>query len=390
MSENGLTVTIPANSIKYDNENFAVTDISILEFFAADNPIEDGKGYLFIPDGCGALINIDDSDKKRKRSISGEIYGKDLTISTSENEEGENFLLPVFGINKNDGSCLFAEIVSGDEISSVMAILGAPNTQYFRVYNTFRYNSYELVSLNTKVSSQGSNVSAYVISETPYKNDLSICYTPLTGDGEGYMKMANHYRQKLINSGMKEDKKKSTLKAEINLLGTAIGDDTILGVKTTTDYVLTDYNSAIKVAQWFDEKGIDNLRMVYTGWQEHGLNAGVSGKQKLSSALGGKSDWEKLNKYLKGKSIDLIPASDLVFSAYQYSGDNFSKSDDAARTMKNTYAGIYKFENDKSEENLTYLVSPMRYSDFWKEFFESTESIVTDSLLLEGIGIYIQ
>ncbi len=389
LSENGLTVTIPSKTIKYDNEKFAVTDISVLEFFASDKPIQDGEGYLFIPDGCGALIDIDDSDENRKRSIGGEIYGKDLTISATENEEGKNFLLPVFGVNKNDNSCLFAEIVSGDEISTVIAVLGAPNTQYFRVYNTFRYNTHEMVSTNTKVSSQGSNISSYVISETPYEDDLSICYTPLMGDDSGYMKMAKHYRQKLIGYGLQEDSKNTELKTEINLLGTAIGEDTFLGVNVKKDFVFTDYNSAVKVVDWFDKEEIDNLRLLYTGWQERGLNAGVSGKQKLSSALGGRSDWKKLNKLLEGKSIDLIPTADLIFSAYQYNFDGFSKSSDAARTMKDTYAGTYKYENIKTDETLNYLISPMKYNKLWGKFFKSTKKLITDSVLLEGVGNYL-
>lgn len=389
LTEEGITVTVPKKSVKYNKKDFALTGITLLEFFAADKPIENGEGYLFIPDGSGAIIDIDDTNQKRRRTISGEIYGRDMSVKSTEETEGEDFRLPVFGIYKNNGSTLFAEIVSGDEISTVTAALGEPSTNYFRTYNTFRYTPYDKVVMNTKVGSQNSAIITYSVSEDPFAKDLSVKYSPLLTEKESYVEMAKHYRKSLIKQGSEEKAENTVLNTEIELLGTAVGKGTFLGFTVDEDYVFTDYDSALKLSEWFQKNGADNLRIVYTGWQKNGLNAGAIGKQKPSSVLGSKSGWKKLHKELDKKSIELVPSSDMLFSSYQYMFDGYSVTSDTAKNYNDAYTGVYKFRNKKDEKTLNYLISPAKYEKLWKKYFKGTNKLYTNSFMLQNVGVYL-
>jgi hypothetical protein len=74
ISNEGLHVSLPAESIKETSEIFALTKVSIFPYFGSTK--EDlSPGYMVIPDGSGALIRFKGMIEDR---IRGTFYGNDL------------------------------------------------------------------------------------------------------------------------------------------------------------------------------------------------------------------------------------------------------------------------------------------------------------------------
>lgn len=70
MTDEGLEVTIPNASIQYDKKHFTLISIQLLEYFGADKPGDASDGYVFLPDGSGALLSMNRPDENRRPVIS--------------------------------------------------------------------------------------------------------------------------------------------------------------------------------------------------------------------------------------------------------------------------------------------------------------------------------
>ncbi len=388
LTPDGLSVTVPADSVSFNRDAFALLNIRLLEFFGADVADPAGSGYLFLPDGSGALIRMDDSNVNRRRTISGEVYGADVTVQNEALDKGEQFFLPVFGTVRQDGGCLFAQVTTGDEISTVTAALGAPSSRYFRVYNTFRYQAYDRLTINTKVNSQGTQMITFVANDLPYARDMTVLYTPLSG-GAGYLEMAALYRSRLQAMGMKETAENCNFAAELELLGAVRAEDTVLGIPVQRNIGLTTFDQARELTEWFSSKGVGAMRVLYSGWQKNGLNAGVAGKQTVSGTLGGGKKLRKLNADLAARGVELLPAVDPIFCNYQYLFDGYSSNRDTARDFAEEFAGVPMFENRVTDDTLRQLISPARYAKFWNKLKKSVRKLDAPALMLDSLGRYL-
>lgn len=101
LNENGIEVRLPANSIRYDEDNYRLETINVLPFFGASS--NDFTGYTFIPDGSGAIIRNEETVNlgKTQYTITGQIYGPDYAYHKLSDQfftgRDKIMRLPVFG-----------------------------------------------------------------------------------------------------------------------------------------------------------------------------------------------------------------------------------------------------------------------------------------------------
>lgn len=97
LDENGLSVTLPANGLRYNSSKYTLEQISVLPFMGAGNSANDG--YLFYPDGSGALFDFDTPDTKTTTTIRGQVYGKDFAYhDIVSGKYQQNVSCAVFGL----------------------------------------------------------------------------------------------------------------------------------------------------------------------------------------------------------------------------------------------------------------------------------------------------
>ncbi len=101
LNETGFEVRLPANSIRYDEDNYRLESISVLPYFGATS--NDYTGYTFIPDGSGAIIRNEETVNlgKTQYTITGQIYGPDYAYHKLSDQfytgRDKIMRLPVFG-----------------------------------------------------------------------------------------------------------------------------------------------------------------------------------------------------------------------------------------------------------------------------------------------------
>ena len=107
LDENGMSVRLPANGLRFDESLYKLTYVSILPYMGAganyllDQKEETFTGYNFFPDGSGSLFRHEDLAGKATTVINGKVYGQDYAYNTITGSNQQVIRYPVFGIVSN-------------------------------------------------------------------------------------------------------------------------------------------------------------------------------------------------------------------------------------------------------------------------------------------------
>ncbi len=106
LDENGMTVRLPANGLRFDESLYKLTYVSILPYMGAganyllDQKEETFTGYNFFPDGAGALFRHEDLIGGTSVT-NGKVYGQDYAYNTITGFNQQVIRYPVFGVVSN-------------------------------------------------------------------------------------------------------------------------------------------------------------------------------------------------------------------------------------------------------------------------------------------------
>jgi len=99
LDENGMTVRLPANGIRFNESLYQLESIQVLPYMGAGNSAYDG--YTFYPDGAGSLYEFDDVEDTKTRTVRGKVYGTDYAYHTITGTYQQAIRYPVFGVVEN-------------------------------------------------------------------------------------------------------------------------------------------------------------------------------------------------------------------------------------------------------------------------------------------------
>lgn len=151
-----LVVRVPVEEIVYpvdvidasqpDSEiTLPVYSLQILPYFGAADKTE--EGYIFVPDGSGAIIELNNS-RTDSNPYNKTVYGYDYSIEPREEMPftGEPINYPVFGLKKGE-KAFMAVIEKGAPYAAIRADIAGRNNSYNNVsavFITLRYTVLEL------------------------------------------------------------------------------------------------------------------------------------------------------------------------------------------------------------------------------------------------------
>lgn len=302
LTENGFRAEILANEIDEGSNAFLI-GLNLLPMFGAGD--WDDKGELFVPDGCGALIEFNDH-RIMDVAYNREVYGSEKTLkSEAEKLQSQQLRMPVFGII-TDNNTLMGIITDGDASSSIAAIYGNESCGYNSVSGVFNYRSVDCKEMYSKQG--GINSTLYRVSKQHAESDIfAVNYYLLNNSDSGYIGMAKKYRNYLLENGMPV---KNEIKPLLNLevYGAAELSTSFLGVDYRKTQVLTTFDQAQQIIDKFKEKGIADLGVRYVGFTGNGiLNRKMTTSASPIGKLGNKKSFIKL-----GNSVKLYPDFDVM------------------------------------------------------------------------------
>lgn len=395
LNEAGLVAEIMVGDIVEGKEGsaFYLTDIGFLPFFGAAGT--DREGYLFVPDGSGALIEFN-NDKASYGAYSQPVYGRDSALVTeSLSNAGEAARMPVFGMKDGDEGFL-AVISQGDTNATVNAMTSGVLNSYNNVYASFRYRPFTRTTFlqgNTYASNgQGGDsvVSLTLSPVTPKVESYRVEYRLLRGEGFGYVDMAKDYRGYLCSRYGLSPGNRTGAVFYLNLLGGLKMDEYVLGVKTQILEPLTTFAEAEEILETLQGAGIGSLAVKYTGWQKGGMDSGIPAGVSFERKLGGRSGYKKLADYTAQKGIGLF--LDFDFMNLYEGGNGVSLYADAAQTVGSTPAYQYTYDYNtlaKNDRERWRILAPTRLGEAVDAMLAEQDKMQGAQLSLSTLGSYI-
>lgn len=322
LTDKGLEATVKAADIE-EHGNVYISQIDVLQFFGVAS--NKAQGYILVPDGSGALINLNSGNQAT--AYNQAIYDIDpVAQNYVVIEETECARLPIFGI-KADDNAIFARITAGDAIASVNADVAGKLNNYNYAYASFNVREKELLNM---FGVQGSKSDIPVVEKSLYKIDLSVSYSFLTKDDASYSGMARTYRKQLIDEGiLKETNQSESVPLYLDIIGGVEQKKHIMGIPYEGVCAMTTYDEASEIVDNLYDSDITNLRLNYQGWFNGGIYHDVADKIKLIGSVGSKSDLESLNKKLEDKGGKLF--MDVAFQKVSHESKRFTSVLEASK-----------------------------------------------------------
>ncbi len=375
------------DEVEYDSQSFYLTTISLLPYFGAASSGE--EGYIFVPDGSGALIDFDNGKLSGTAPYLGYCYGEDKTELADDNKKSEldqklSVKMPVFGIKKEDKAFL-AIIEKGDANATIKADISGRTDDQNKCYALFDYLTYGSVTMDEVL---GAN-SFQIYSKPVFPENYKLRYEFLYGEDADYSGMARCYRDYLLNRDMLGSKvDKDTVPLYISFIGGAKKWESVLGLKHKALKKLTTYEAAKKAAQGLMDKGVDNIKISYLGWTGGGYKGSSPVAAKAAGLLESKGlSIKEFGQQMKELDIPLFWESDFQYVYKDKILDGYQAERHSPRYYDNTIVNSYKYMipnnmRDKSAPE-AHMISPYYLEEITGDYMKATAKYALDGL---GIG----
>ncbi|MBE5877322.1 MAG: hypothetical protein E7290_10605 [Lachnospiraceae bacterium] len=328
-----LLVEIPMGEIEYQ-EKYPIYYLSVLPYFGAAGI--DEEGYMFVPEGGGALINFNNG-KIAQNSYYSNLYGWDMAINRKALVHETRTYFNAFGIAKNNGSmlCILEE---GAPYASVQADISGRNHNYNYVNAVYNITHREQYDVADKFNGE-----MFVYEDTLPNESLVQRYCFV--DSTDYSDMALCYREYLLNKYgdafvMQDD---TSVPVAVEVVGAVDKMKQVVGVPVSRPLELTTYEEAQGIIEDLQTNGVQNMSVKLTGWMNGGVQQKMLNDVNLLSELGGKKDFKTLIDYTKAQGIDLYLNGITNYAIDSDFGDGFVVFRDAARLVSKEKAELYPY-----------------------------------------------
>lgn len=376
-----LVVSVPVSQIK-ESATHRIGSIELLSYFGSAGTTD--KGYMFVPDGTGSLIYLNNG-KVKDEQYAQRVYGTDETDNTrSRGQVSENARMPIYGLKSGDGAWL-AVIEEGDAIASINADISGKKNNYNHVYGSFAVRGEDTLELYTGSTVQDIDL----LSEDLYQGDIRIRYSFLSGDEANYSGMAKLYQDLLVqNKLLTPLQEEEAIPFYLDMLGAVDKQQSFLGIPYDAIISMTTFDEAGEIAERLTKDGITNLKMRYLGWFNKGVDHKLPVTIKVDNVLGGKEDLKKLAKKVEQLGGTLYP--DVAFQHVYHDDSHFTPSSDAARFITREQAERSPFNRsfNRMDTDLGsyYLLSAAKLPYYVDQFIDRYASIDTMGLSLRDLG----
>ena len=330
--------------------SYPVLSLELLPFFFAARREE--PGYLFVPSGSGALIDLTER-KAGARSLTVPVYGGDFSLDPKPGA-GDHGYLPVFGAVREDTGFL-AIIESGASIASVSVLKAGVYNSYHTVFADFTITEGRTEARETGDALFG----AYAIyAPESYAGDVVARYRLLPAGSADYSSMARIYREHLLERGLPRQASVAGQPLFLDVTASVPTTATVAGIPYRSTAVATGYGDARRILSDLDNP--DGLVVRYAGWLAGGTAHRFPGRVSLNGKLGSRRELLRLLDFCRQHGIDFFPAVDFLAVNERGLFDGFGPSRAAARGLDRAPVRLLDRNPALTEDVPTgaYLISP--------------------------------
>lgn len=448
----GMTVTLPANGIRFDESLYQLTSLTLLPYMGAGFYSESvpNTGYTFLPDGSGAIFRFEDLSASGG-TVSGQVYGQDYAYHNISGKYQEVFRMPVYGIvqdniysyaqnssglnvlSKNDdytSSGFLAVVEEGEALSTIKSYHLGSSAEYHTVQLTVNPRPSDTYNLADSIS-VGNTSSWTVVSDRKYVGNYTVRYFMLTDDKvaqekgivdyypASYFGMAKAYQSYLTSAfstgtqNLAKEEQTSVLKrlnsAEtesdtplyIETFGTIETVEKILSIPVNVMTPLTTFDDIVAMYNELSKQGnINNINFKLTGYANGGMKSTMPYKLKWEKAVGGKGGFKDLLEFAAsvnnesptdGKNIGIFPDFDFAYVNHLSSFDGVSLDKHAVKTIDGRYTTkrTYTSTHQSYESDRNLAISPAYFSRFYEKLNKNYLKFINEDKGINNLNISV-
>lgn len=430
-----LVVTLPANGITYNEEEYTLDYIELLPYMGASkNPNE---GYTFLPDGSGAIFDFRALDTGSATTVTAPVYGIDYAFQTIKGSYEQPIVAPVFGLVENEpiyktvekqeevqvekevevtdengetttttetvteikttyekefvgnqDRGFFAVIEEGDAMTQLSTYHGGAFHEYNTVKMTVTPRPKDSYNLATAIS-VGSNSTWTVVSERRYTGNFKIRYFMLTDDTiadangiedyyeTSWLGMGDAYKDYLKDAGvltkLTEEDLGEGIPLYVETFGAIESIEKILSIPVTVMTAMTSFEDIQTMYSELSAEGIKNINFKLTGYANGGMQSTVPYKLKWEKAVGGKDGFKELVSDAKEKGYGVYPDFDFAYINETGAFDGVSLKKHAVKSIDNRYTSmrVYSAARQNYASFFQLAISPAYYYRFIDKLSEN-------------------
>lgn len=311
LTENGLKAEILYEQIK-ELGTSQLSSIELLPMFGAAKPTD--TGYLFLPDGSGALVDFA-TMKDGFPDFSEMVYGNDSSVSLNLRmlPFSEGVKMPVFG-SKVGNDAYIGIITSGDAVAKINATCSATSYNVASAWTTFYYREFDEVGIISKDSMSRSVrlLDPNIATENPV-----VEYNILSGEDANYSGMAKVYRDYLVNRYSLKKVTAGKVAPVLQTFGKSYSSETFFGIPIKKGLAATTLSDAEGFYKYLKENGVDTAKFMLYGFQKGGYQNKYVSKFSVDRKVGGKKGLKSFVETVGSGNVYM--AYDLIHD-YNYGG----------------------------------------------------------------------
>ncbi|KAB8128061.1 hypothetical protein F9U64_16710 [Gracilibacillus oryzae] len=380
LTDKGITVDVPQDSIEENSDKYKMAGLYVYPFLGY-SVLGEREGYMFIPDGSGALIHLKDNNGKFKQPYSEMVYGGNAGIDDSyvlslfnrmdPFNDPENILAPVFGMVQTDSEIGYLGIIEEGKFSSkIEAYPSGAILPYNWITSKFIYRQ-----VYNQPTSQDTGTMV-VRQKNRNDFDIKVHYQFVTGEQANYMGLADKYRDYLLGNQLIADLD-TPFKARIDFLGSEVEQ----GLIRKKDVPMTTFSQADGILTDLQENGVSNILSIYKGWQEGGMYGGLPIRSfDPESGLDTGLSLKELIDNASDKDIDLYLYQDaLRINTEEWKNTRYDlmKKFNKRTYSEDVYGNVY--------QSFNYL-NPASSVDLLERMAEAYQSEAIDQIAVSGIS----
>ena len=380
-----FVVSVPLDEIQY-RKTHPIVELRILPFFGAGGA--DDEGFLFVPDGSGALINFN-NEKTSQRTYKTDVYGWDYASVRSELIDETIVNFPVFGVSRKESTSNIAAsficvIEEGASYAFIEADIGGRVSQYNYVAANYLMIHDAMMDISAK-----SDRTVRTFQESLPNEVISQRY--ILNDESDYTSMAVSYREYMMDKFPELTRQtESDVPVAVEIIVAVDRTKHYFGIPVRRPYELTTYEEALAMTEELLDFGIKDLSIRYNGWFNDGILHKAPNKVKLISDLGKRKDFNKLVEFMDEKDVNLYLASTFQFLYKNTLFDNYINIRDTAKHVNRKSVELMPYNPiwyGKDEHLYTYhLTKPDYYLENIKSYADEIADLGVKNIAFEDIG----
>ncbi|MDO4563077.1 MAG: DUF5696 domain-containing protein [Clostridia bacterium] len=403
--DNGdLCVSVPTHEIENGNEDYVVQNLALFPAFGLVDARDCDEGFIFVPDGAGALFDINTYDgnySNYSRPVYNNTYYDNIYLASDYKED---LTMPVFGMSHLDAPKIEEaededaeegeEAEEATEASEPQApVRPAANVGFVGIIEEGALTSYVNVELGTKDTSGGgtnfnkvypsfdtmqyssvkvfgpysTNDARFLATTDEYTMDCAVRYK-FIGQDATYYAMAQEYRKYLMNKYSVSEDFATEPTLFLNVVSALDIKDRILGVPVNKKLSMTTYEELAEIlTDLVDVKKV----VTYEGAFNGGIFNSFNKSAGLVSVNGNARELTELqSKYSDSLYLEYAPAR-----AYSQKG-GFTPSKHALISYDGEPLQIYDYNIPTKQFDLSstpyYLVHPAYLTAALETFVKSS------------------